>query len=736
MNVNLQSVSITGKTAGTTTEASSKEVTGEVAESGGFLQTLAKVFSGQTDDKKADKTDSSVKDGAPLKADNLTAESEVTQNSEEEVVDGASLEDAQSSDELLQVGKTQTDGSVQSGGQVSSAGQGETLASTSSPKTQITNDVAADVGLTKGSSSTKSGSDKQAMQESIMHEGSKILGQLEQANATLQPKNGGKALPTKAVAEAVSPHNSADLLPSRQLEEGDATALQSQSFSAEQAAVSPQNSADLLPSRQLEAGDATALNANALTAEQVASVPGSAQVGVSHQSAESLPPSATNSLQSPQTPLAQLQPQALSASSIAAGSLPPETLTSDPAMAAQMTNGQIEWHATAGLQMQAQDEIPLHLQQQVDSELPVMLVPAPRLAEIEQKLATEQALNGEDQQILQGLLDGQLQADDPAVLAALPALSTVLMAASNAELSTVRSANGVANEPRAAIDWNQPAPIDNAHSAKESGAKLAATTTALSQAVHSALQNSQPAAQALVTPQPTSDKSPAAALPDGLAPNAMAALQSTVQPNVAPAKGLQAALAASGLTALKGKSANEQSSERATNTTQSSLYSAQGSPTTSGQLRTEAASQVSMQLTREMASDQVAEKVQVMMSKNLKNLDIRLDPPELGRMQIRMTMNNDLAHVHFTVTNPQAREMIEQTLPRLREMLAQQGMQLADSSVQQQSSGQQQRQYSADGQDNGQQTGRFASGNDENLEPEMKLDVNVASKRDGISFYA
>lgn len=667
MNVNLQSVSITGKTAGTTAEASSKEVTGEVAESGGFLQTLAKVFSGQTDDKKADKTDSSVKDGAPLKAGNLTAESETTQNSEGEAVDGASLEGSESSDELLQVGKTQTEGSAQSEVQVSSAGQSETVASTSSANAQTTGDAAADVGVTKSNSSTKAGSEKQAVQESVMHEGSKILGQLEQANATLQPKNGGKALPTKAATEAVSPHNSADGLPSLQVEEGDATAL----------------------------------NVNALTAEQAASLSGSAQVGVSRQSAESLPP---------------------------------ETLAADPATAAQMTNGQIEWHATAGLQMQAQDESPLPLQQQVSSELPVMLVPAPRLAEIEQKLATEQALNGEDQQILQGLLDGQLQAEDPAVLAALPALSTVLVAASNAELNTLRS-DGVANAPRAAIDWNQAAPIDNAHSAKESGAKLAATTTALSQAVHSALQNSQPS-QALVTAQPTSDKAPTAGLPDGLAPNAMAALQSTAQPNVTPAKGLQAALAASGLTALKGKSANEPSSERATNTTQSSLYSAQGAPTTNGQVRAEAASQVPMQLTREMASDQVAEKVQMMMSKNLKNLDIRLDPPELGRMQIRMTMNNDLAHVHFTVSNPQAREMIEQTLPRLREMLAQQGMQLADSSVQQQASGQQQRQYSAGGQGDGQQTGRFASGNDENLEPEMKLDVNVASKRDGISFYA
>ncbi|MCV5960739.1 flagellar hook-length control protein FliK, partial [Escherichia coli] len=66
------------------------------------------------------------------------------------------------------------------------------------------------------------------------------------------------------------------------------------------------------------------------------------------------------------------------------------------------------------------------------------------------------------------------------------------------------------------------------------------------------------------------------------------------------------------------------------------------------QTRAEAAqqAQLPLQLTKELANEQVAEKVQMMMSKNLKNLDIRLDPPELGRMQIRMTMNNDLANVH------------------------------------------------------------------------------------------
>ncbi|EGA71351.1 flagellar hook-length control protein FliK [Vibrio sinaloensis DSM 21326] len=151
----------------------------------------------------------------------------------------------------------------------------------------------------------------------------------------------------------------------------------------------------------------------------------------------------------------------------------------------------------------------------------------------------------------------------------------------------------------------------------------------------------------------------------------------------------------------------------------------------------QAAQQVPLQLNRDMAGEQVAERVQMMLSKNLKNIDIRLDPPELGRMQIRMNMNGDGATVHFTVANQQARDVLEQSMPRLREMLAQQGVQLGDTSVQQQASGQQQNRYAAGGQgQTGQGSSNQAQLGEENLEPDINLDLNVAAKRDGISYYA
>ncbi|NAX06719.1 flagellar hook-length control protein FliK, partial [Vibrio sp. V40_P2S30T141] len=134
-------------------------------------------------------------------------------------------------------------------------------------------------------------------------------------------------------------------------------------------------------------------------------------------------------------------------------------------------------------------------------------------------------------------------------------------------------------------------------------------------------------------------------------------------------------------------------------------------------------------------ADEMAERIQMMMSKNLKNIDIRLDPPELGRLHIRMNMHADGASIQFTVTNAQARDALEGAMPRLREMLAQQGVQLADTSVQQQSSGQQQG-YAAERGQSGHLSNDDTLLGDENIDANVKLDLNVTTKRDGISYYA
>ncbi|EIC21955.1 flagellar hook-length control protein FliK [Thiorhodovibrio frisius] len=61
--------------------------------------------------------------------------------------------------------------------------------------------------------------------------------------------------------------------------------------------------------------------------------------------------------------------------------------------------------------------------------------------------------------------------------------------------------------------------------------------------------------------------------------------------------------------------------------------------------------------------------------------EIKLSPPSLGAMEVRVTMEADKAHVHFVSANPAVREVLEAALPKLREALAQDGLSLGDASV-------------------------------------------------------
>lgn len=87
------------------------------------------------------------------------------------------------------------------------------------------------------------------------------------------------------------------------------------------------------------------------------------------------------------------------------------------------------------------------------------------------------------------------------------------------------------------------------------------------------------------------------------------------------------------------------------------------------------------------ASQKLQERINIMLSKNIQRADIRIDPPELGQLQVRVNMNSEQASVQFQVQSQQAREVIENAMPRLREMLEQQGVALADTDVKEQQQG-------------------------------------------------
>ncbi|MDX2423211.1 MAG: flagellar hook-length control protein FliK, partial [Amphritea sp.] len=81
----------------------------------------------------------------------------------------------------------------------------------------------------------------------------------------------------------------------------------------------------------------------------------------------------------------------------------------------------------------------------------------------------------------------------------------------------------------------------------------------------------------------------------------------------------------------------------------------------------------------------VNDRVMLMASKNGQFAEIQLDPPELGSLQVKLHLKNDQVSVVFTTPHGSVRESLEQNMPRLREMFADQGFNLSESSVEDQS---------------------------------------------------
>jgi len=84
-------------------------------------------------------------------------------------------------------------------------------------------------------------------------------------------------------------------------------------------------------------------------------------------------------------------------------------------------------------------------------------------------------------------------------------------------------------------------------------------------------------------------------------------------------------------------------------------------------------------------SEAVVDKVMWMSSQNLKSAEIQLDPVELGRLEVRIHVAQDQTQVTFASPNANVRDALEGQMQRLREMFNQQGMNLLNVSVSDQS---------------------------------------------------
>ncbi len=106
----------------------------------------------------------------------------------------------------------------------------------------------------------------------------------------------------------------------------------------------------------------------------------------------------------------------------------------------------------------------------------------------------------------------------------------------------------------------------------------------------------------------------------------------------------------------------------------------------------------------------VGDKIQWMMSRQVQSAEIKLTPPDLGPMEIKLSIQNDQTSVHFVASHAATREALEAAIPRLREMFGEIQLNLANVDVsQQQANGSQSGHENASGTADGYESGSGGS---------------------------
>ncbi|MEJ2621425.1 MAG: flagellar hook-length control protein FliK [Candidatus Thiodiazotropha sp.] len=83
----------------------------------------------------------------------------------------------------------------------------------------------------------------------------------------------------------------------------------------------------------------------------------------------------------------------------------------------------------------------------------------------------------------------------------------------------------------------------------------------------------------------------------------------------------------------------------------------------------------------------VGERIQWMVNQNVQQAEIKLTPPNLGPLEIKISMHNDQTNVTFIAAQAPTREALESSIPRLREMFGEINLNLANVDVGQQQAG-------------------------------------------------
>ncbi|WP_092858070.1 flagellar hook-length control protein FliK [Pseudidiomarina maritima] len=131
-------------------------------------------------------------------------------------------------------------------------------------------------------------------------------------------------------------------------------------------------------------------------------------------------------------------------------------------------------------------------------------------------------------------------------------------------------------------------------------------------------------------------------------------------------------------------------------------------------------------------ANQLQQNVMQMVMHNQNEMTLRLHPAELGPLQVQLRMDDSTAQLNILTHSQHVRGALEQAMPTLRDALANQGIQLGDSQVSDQSqqfmqqhARQQAQQWTANAQQNEQNTNKSTVENSESAE---NTDMGVNSR--------
>lgn len=93
------------------------------------------------------------------------------------------------------------------------------------------------------------------------------------------------------------------------------------------------------------------------------------------------------------------------------------------------------------------------------------------------------------------------------------------------------------------------------------------------------------------------------------------------------------------------------------------------------------APRIQQALTHPQWGNELADRILILSKQNIQQAQIRINPPNLGPLELRISVQNEQANVSFVSNHVQVRDAIESAIPRLREMFADNGFQSLDVDI-------------------------------------------------------